>query len=303
MKYFYTSLVIVLGLLCAAPSNAHANINVFACTPEWGALSKEIGGGSVDVYTATKAHQDVHHMRAKPSLLAAMRKADLVFCSGASLESGWLPILLKKAGGPEVQQNTVGWLMASDFVRKLEVMDDVDRSMGHIHPEGNPHVHLNPHNILDIANILAERLSLIDPENREAYEANLSAFQKKWGAAIAKWEQSGADLKGRNVVVYHKSWSYLTDWLGMNIIASLEPKPGLPPTTAHLEKILQSLKGKDVNAIFVAPFESKEAARWLSERTNIPVLYLPYTIGGSDKAQTLEGLFDETLTMLGGANQ
>ncbi len=296
----YLSLFIaVMGLLCAAPSSAFAKVNVFACEPEWAALSEEIGGNLVDVYTATKAHQDVHHMRAKPSLLAAMRKADLVFCSGASLESGWLPILLQKAGGPDVQQNTVGWLMASDFVRKLEVMEEADRSMGHVHPEGNPHVHLNPHNILDIADVLTERLFLIDQANGAAYEANLSAFKNEWKPAIATWENNGAGLKGSNVVVYHKSWAYLTDWLGMNIIASLEPKPGLPPTTAHLESLLQSLKGKKVKAILVAPFENEEAAEWLSERTDIPVLHLPYTIGGSDNVQTLEGLYKETLSIFG----
>lgn len=299
MKHFLP-LLTLLGLLIAAPTAANAKVNIFACEPEWAALSKEIGGDLIEVYTATKAHQDVHHMRAKPSLLAAMRKADLVFCSGAALESGWLPILLQKAGSPDVQQNTVGWLMASDFVNKLEVMEQVDRSMGHVHPDGNPHVHLNPHNIMDIASVLTERLFIIDQDNGRTYNANLSAFQTKWQAAIEKWQKMGADLKGANVVVYHKSWSYLTDWLGMNIIASLEPKPGLPPTTAHLEALLQSLQGTDVKAILVAPFENEEAANWLSDRTSIPVLHLPYTIGGNEKAQTLEGLYNETLTMLVG---
>lgn len=302
MKY-QTLFIAVMGLLLAAPSSASAKVNVFACTPEWAALSKEIGGDLVKVYTATKANQDVHHMRAKPSLLAAMRKADLVFCNGASLESGWLPILLQKAGSPDVQANTVGYLMASDFVKKLEVMEHADRSMGHVHPEGNPHVHLNPHNILDVADILTERLFLIDQTNGKAYEANLSTFENKWKTSINTWESQGASLKGSNVVVYHKSWSYLTDWLGINIIASLEPKPGLPPTTAHLESLLQSLKGKKVKAILVAPFENEDAAEWLSERTNIPVLHLPYTIGGNDNANTLKDVFDETISMLTKAPQ
>jgi len=299
----YTFFIAVLGLLFAAPSSAFAKVNIFACEPEWAALSTEIGGDLVEVYTATKAHQDVHYMRAKPSLLAAMRKADLVFCSGASLESGWLPILLQKAGKPDVQQNTVGWLMASDFVRKLDVMEHVDRSMGHIHPEGNPHVHLNPHNILDIVDILTERLFIIDQDNGATYDANALAFKEKWKQAIARWKVEREALKGSNVVVYHKSWSYLTDWLGMNTIASLEPKPGLPPTTAHLESVLQTLKGKSVKAILVAPFENDDAAQWLSARTNIPILRMPYTIGGSDQADTLESLLDESLSLLGGTSQ
>ena len=297
MKYIIHA-IMMMGLLCAVPSMAFAKINVFACEPEWAALAKEIGGDLVKPYSATKAQQDVHYMRAKPSLLAAMRQADLVFCSGASLEIGWLPILMNKAARPEVKQNTIGWLMASDFVQKLEMMEHVDRSMGHVHPEGNPHVHLNPHNLLDVAEVLAERLFLIDQANRTNYKANLAAFKNKWRGAIQKWESRGAGLKGKNIVVYHKSWSYLTDWLGINIVASMEPKPGLPPTTAHLEKLLQTLKNKKVDAILVTPFENNDAAEWLSERTNIPVLRLPYTIGGSDNANTLYDMFDETLSML-----
>jgi zinc/manganese transport system substrate-binding protein len=303
MKFFIPYFIAILGLLLAAPASAFAKVNVFACTPEWASLSKEIGGDLIEVYTATNAQQDVHHIRAKPSLLAAMRKADIVFCSGASLESGWLPILIQKAGGPDVQQNTIGWLMASDYVEKLEVMEHADRSMGHVHPEGNPHVHLNPNNILKIAKVFADRLYLIDQINGLSYKANLSVFKNNWQNNISSWEEAAASLKGSNVVVYHKSWAYLAEWLDINIIASLEPKPGLPPTTSHLEKVLQSLNDKNVRAILVAPFENDKAANWLSERTNIPVLYLPYTVGGSSNASTLKNLFDETLAMLDKSSQ
>ncbi len=292
------STITVMGLLFAAPSNAFAKVNIFACSPEWAALAEEIGGDLIKVYTATKAHQDIHYLRAKPSYLAAMRKADLVFCSGASLEGGWLPILLQKAGKPDVQQNTVGWMMASDFVQKLEVMEHTDRSMGHVHPEGNPHVHLNPHNILEIADVLTERLFLIDQANGPTYEKNFHNFKTRWTQKIANWETNAKTLNGDNVIVYHKNWAYLTDWLGINITAALEPKPGLPPTTAHLEKLLQTVKEKEVIAILVAPFENDKAASWLSEKTGIPILHLPYTIGGKDNVETLDQLFEETLHML-----
>ncbi len=292
-----SKLIIVWGVLFASP--AYATVNIFACEPEWGALAEEIGGDNVEVYTATKAHQDVHYMRAKPSLLAAMRKADLVFCSGASLESGWLPILLKKAGGPDVQVNTKGWLMASDYVRKLEVMTEhVDRSMGHIHPEGNPHVHLNPSNLLEIAEMLAERLIIIDHQNYSIYDANLAKFKKEWGEFIDKLNSSASGLKGKKVVVYHKSWSYLLDWLGIDVIATLEPKPGLPPTSSHLETVLQSIEGQNVLGILVAPFESDKAAQWLSQKSGIPVVNLPYTIGGDEQTNDLESLFTQSVKLL-----
>ena len=298
MKNITLSLLAGLGLLIAAPTSAHAKLNIFACEPEWDALAEEIGGDLVTVYTATKATQDVHHMRAKPSLLAAMRKADLVFCSGASLEVGWLPILIQKAGGPNVQPETSGWLMAADYVDKLEVMAHADRSMGHVHPEGNPHIHLNPHNIEQVAKVLADRLSLLDQTNAKIYAAHLDTFERKWQGLTKTWESQATGLRGKQVVVYHKSWAYLADWTGIKIAGTLEPKPGLPPTTAHLEKLLQSLKGEKVTAILVAPYEDEDAAEWLSSQTGIPILHLPYTVGGSSEAKTLEGLFNETIRKL-----
>ena len=302
MKKIMITLLSGLGLLIAAPATAMADVDIFACEPEWGALAKEVGGDHASVTTATTAFQDVHHIRAKPSLLAAMRKADLIMCSGAALESGWLPVLVQKAGGPDVQPNTVGWLMASDHVQKLEVMEQADRSMGHVHPEGNPHVHLNPEYIVQLADFVADRLYQIDPDNAEAYTVNLNDFKERWNAKLAQWKAQAAGLAGMNVIVRHKNWSYLSDWAGINVVASLEPKPGLPPTSSHLESLLQSVKNKKVSAILVAPFENDDAAQWLSGKTGIPILPLPYTVGGSDRAKTQEGMFDETFEMLGKAD-
>ncbi len=291
-------LIAGLGVLLAAPASALAKVNVFACEPEWAALAEEIGGDLVNVTAATHARQDVHHLRAKPSLLAAMRKADLVFCTGASLEVGWLPILLKKAGGPDVQPETIGWMMASNYVEMLEVMGRADRSMGHVHPEGNPHIHLNPANIQTVAEYFAERLFLIDQDNAATYSQNLENFTKKWAAATQRWNAEKALFKGRQVVVYHNSWVYLLNWLGMEAAASLEPKPGIPPTASHLETVLKAIEGKDVKAIIITPYENEDAAEWLSEKSGIPVVPLPFTVGGNEKADDLVSLFDETLALL-----
>ena len=295
MRYL---LLLLFGAAVFFPRPAFAEVNIFACAPEWGALAQEIGADKVEVYTATKAAQDVHHMRAKPSLLAAMRKADLVLCSGASLEIGWLPILLNKAGDAQVQDGAVGSIMASDYVDRLEMMDNVDRSMGHVHPEGNPHIHLDPRNVLIIAGVLKDRLSQIDSANASGYAANYSAFKTKWNAAMQAWEAKAAALKGANVVVYHNSWSYLLNWLGMNSIASLEPKPGIPPTASHLEKVLNDVGNKQVVGILVAPFENGDAAKWLSEKTNIPTMSLPFTVGGNAQAVDLYSLFDSSISIL-----
>lgn len=292
-------LMIGVGALCALPSIAQAKINVFACAPEWAALAKEIGGDLVKVKSATTAFQDVHHIRAKPSLLAAMRKADIVFCSGSALESGWLPILTKKAGSPDVQPETMGWIMASDYVEKLEMHHKhIDRSMGHIHPEGNPHVHLNPNHISDISSVFVERLFVLDQGNLAAYDASHKKFESHWNAKLKEWEEKTEDLKGAKVVVYHNAWAYLLDWLEIDVVASLEPKPGLPATASHLQKVLDKVKSQDVKAILVAPFERKDAAKWLSSKSGIPILELPFTVGGSEKADDLTSLFDETIKVL-----
>ncbi len=286
-------------LLCLVffPLSAQAKTNVFACEPEWGALAQEIGGDDVDVTIATKAGQDPHHVSAKPSLLSAMRKADLVFCNGASLEIGWLPVLQQKAASSD----TV-FLYAADFVKKLDVPTKVDRSMGDVHPDGNPHIVTDPRNILTVAGALTEKLSDVDPANAQAYQSRSAAFSQNWQALINSWEKQAAGLKGQNVVVYHTLWRYMLNWLGMNDVASLEPKPGVPPTASHLEDVLAAVQGKQVKAILVAPYENEDAAEWLSGKTGIPVLHLPFTVGGTAKADNLEHLFEETIRLLNGAS-
>ena len=157
MKLFLVSLFPLLVFLFA-PAVSFAKMSVFACEPEWAALSKEIGGDRVKTFSATSAKQDPHYIRARPSLISKVRKADLLVCSGAGLEAGWLPILLKKAGSG-LQPASAGHLMAADIVKLLEIPVVVDRRMGDIHPEGNSHVHLNPYNLIIVGRSLADRLS------------------------------------------------------------------------------------------------------------------------------------------------
>lgn len=295
----FTPILLIIGVLMVLfPSLTFAKVNIFACEPEWAALSRDIGGDLVKISKATNAHQDVHHIKAKPSLLSAMRRADIVFCSGSSLEIGWLPILMKKAAGPDVQEGTDGWLMASDYVRKLGIPKKADRSMGDVHPDGNPHIHLNPHNIKIVAKILAKRLSKIDAEHADIYKQNVDGFLSKWNSSLASWDKEKSLFKGKNIVVGHNAWIYLSHWLGINIIASLEPKPGIPPTASHLEDLLNVIKGKDVSAIVIAPYENKDAAKWLSEKTGIPVIRLPFTVGGDDKSDNLTDMFNDTINLL-----
>jgi len=290
--------VFFLIVLLTAPTSSIAKLDIFACAPEWGALAIEIGGEEVKVFTASKASQDVHHLRAKPSYLAKMRKAELVFCTGASLESGWLPVLLQKAGSSKVQAGQVGHLLASEFIERLEISESVDRSMGDVHGEGNPHIHLNPHNLVLIADELAKRLTQLSPNKGKYFKNKLESFKKNWQQHIKDWEQKAQPLKNKNVVVYHQNWIYLLNWLNLNRVTTLEPVPGIPPRISHLETVLGSVKQQKITAILLTPYQQNKAAAWLSKNADIPVVTLPYTVGGNENAKNLKALFDETLKLL-----
>ncbi len=277
---------------------ASANLNVFACEPEWGALAQELGGDKLNVYNATTALQDVHHVEARPSLIARARNADLMVCTGAELEVGWLPLLLSQAGNGRIQPGQPGFLEAANFVAKVEVPQLLDRSLGDVHPAGNPHIVLDPRNIAKVAEALAARLAQLDAANADFYAARAKAFQERWRAATLRWEQQAAPLKGMTIVVYHKDLSYLIRWLGMREVGSLEPKPGVPPTTGNLSELLARLAREPAKVIVRSAYSDPKAADWLAGRAKIPSVVLPYTVGGSEQAKDLFGLFDDTIRRL-----
>ena len=292
------SLAMFAVALTVLMSPAQAALKILATTPEWGALSKEIGGDKVDVYTATNAFQDVHRVEAKPSLVARARSADLVFATGAQLEIGWLPVLLQESGNARVQPGTNGYLEADSVLRLLEVPSSVDRSLGDIHPMGNPHAHLDPRNIALVAKALTARLASLDPGNAAYYTARGADFQTRWSAAIAKWEGMAAPLKGVPVVVIHRDQAYLCHWLGLLELAALEPKPGVPPTAGFLAQLVVKLTASPPKMILRNAYNDPKAVEWLSERVHAPVVTLPYTVGGTPEAKDLFSLFDDTLNRL-----
>lgn len=297
MRTVFVLWVSLLAALWAA--NASAALKVFACEPEWQALAEDLGGDKVSVYpAATTALQDVHHIQARPSLIARIRNADLVICTGAQLEIGWLPILLRQSGNPRILPGTPGFLEASAYVRKLEVPGSVDRSLGDIHPQGNPHIQTDPRNIALVAQALSERLATLDAANAAYYQQRGADFGKKWSDAIRRWEAEAAPLKGMAIVAHHKEWVYLNNWLGLNEVAELEPKPGVEPTASHLQELLGKLSDGSVKGIVRSAYQNPKASEWLSERTHVPAIVLPYTIGGTDGAKDLFGLFDDTIARL-----
>jgi zinc/manganese transport system substrate-binding protein len=289
---------LVASALAIAALPAAAALNVFACEPEWGALAQELGGDKVSVYSATTALQDPHRIEARPSLIARIRSADLLVCSGSELEIGWIPLLLTQSGNSKIQLGSPGYFEASQYVTKLEVPKVIDRALGDIHPGGNPHVHTDPRNIAKVAAALEDRLAQLDPGNADTYRSRGKSFLGRWQAATARWEKEATPLKGVPVVVYHKDFSYFINWAGMREAGSLEPKPGIPPTPSHLAELVDQMKSSPAKVIVYSPYNSSQAAEFLSSRSGIPTVMVPFTVGGTDKAKDLFGLFDDTIQRL-----
>jgi zinc/manganese transport system substrate-binding protein len=293
MRKLLSSLLLTLAAL-----PAWANLNIFATVPEWGALAREIGGDKVRVYTATTAFQDPHRIEAKPSLLAQARQAQLVVAAGADLEIGWLPLVQRDSGNPAIQGGRPGYFEAAAYVNRLEVPTVLDRAHGDVHAAGNPHTHLDPRNVLKVGEALTARMSELDAANAAVYQANFKAFSGKWQAAIKRWEQEAAPLRGVAVLVHHASFVYLANWLGLKEVGTLEPKPGVEPTSGHLTELLMRQQTMPAKMVLRAAYQQDGPSQWIAGKTGMPAIMLPYTVGGTAEAKDLTGLFDDTVQRL-----
>ncbi|MDB5897307.1 MAG: zinc transporter substrate-binding protein [Ramlibacter sp.] len=288
----------LLACAAAVAAPAHAALRVLACEPEWAALAQELGGPLVEVSSATTSLQDPHQVQARPSLIARVRNADLVACTGAELEAGWLPLLLQQSGNAKVQPGQPGNFAAAGFVRKLEIPASVDRSQGDVHAFGNPHIQTDPRNIAAVATALATRLQQVDATHAAEYAQRAAAFQQKWQQAMARWATQAAPLRGVPVVAQHKGYVYLFDWLGLKEVAVLEPKPGVEPSAAYLQSMLATLKATPARMVLYSAYQDPRPAEWLGKNAGLPVVKMPFTVGGSDAAKDLFGLFDDTVARL-----
>ena len=286
------------AMLAALALHAQAALNVVACEPEWAALARELGGDKVNVTSATTALQDPHRIEARPSLIARMRNADLLVCTGMELEVGWLPVLVQQSGNARLAPGAPAHFEAGRYVTPIEVPTRLDRADGDVHAGGNPHIQQDPRNIAKVAVALAARLAQIDPANAASYQARLADFQGRWSAATQKWEQQAKPLKGVAVVAHHKNMAYLWEWLGLREVATLEPKPGVEPSVGHLTELKAQLARQPAKMVVRAAYEDPRASKWLSDEAHIPAVALPFTVGGNDKAGDLFGLFDSTVALL-----
>ena len=287
---------VVLTAAFTAP--ARADLSVFACEPEWGALSKEIGGDKVSIYTATTGAQDAHQVQARPSLIAKARAADIAVCTGAELEIGWMPKIIEQSANSKLAQGQPGSFEAASYVHLLEVPTHFDRAAGDVHAQGNPHIQTDPRNILAVAKPLADRFAELDSANAAYYAQRYADFAKRWAAATAKWEAEAAPLKGTPVVVQHAGWVYMFSWLGLKQVAVLEPKPGVPASSGYLAQVLDTLQKQPAKMIIRAAYQDGRPSEFIAERTKAPVVVLPFTVGGTDDAKDLVSLYDDTIKRL-----
>jgi len=297
MKCRSLCLVACALLLCAGTVPAQA-LQIFACEPEWGALATELGGDKVTVFTATTAQQDPHQIQARPALIAQLRGADLVICTGAELEVGWMPILLRQAANGRIQPGSPGYFEAAQQVRLLDIPTRLDRAEGDIHAAGNPHIQTDPRNIAAVAAALARRLAQVDPANAAAYAGRAQAFAGRWNTAMQGWAQRAAAIRGQTIGAYHKSWTYLEDWLGLHEAGTVEPKPGIPPSSQYLAQLISEWPAKNVRAVIYTAYEDPRGSEFVAQRINATAIMLPFTVGGSGRARDLFGLFDDTIDRL-----
>ena len=285
---------VLLFLIACLP--AHASLQVFACEPEWAALTRAVAGDRAKVHTAIAPDQDAHQVQARPSLISRVRSADLVICTGAGLEAGWLPLLLDRARNPAVRQPP-GLFLATEQVALKEVPETVDRSDGDIHAAGNPHVHLAPERMASIARALGARLARLDENHAGAYETKAAGLAEELETLTTDLREQGRALRGQAVVVHHRDWRYLLDWLGMSRAAELEPQPGVPPTPGHLASLVDRVAEENARLILYRKVNGDRAARWLAQRTPACALELPYTVGEQGTSD-LTGFYQQLVNQL-----
>jgi len=294
----YKIVTLVIGVVMLLPVSASAALRVFACEPEWAALVSELAGNLVKIDTATQPQQDPHYVQARPSLIAKIRRADLLVCTGAGIEEGWLPVLLRKGNNRRILAGQPGHLMVSDSVQLKEKPLKLDRSEGDVHNAGNPHIQTDPRNMLPIAESITARLTKLDPDNAYTYKVNLAVFRDNWQIAIQQWEQKALPVEGKPLVVYHRSWIYLQDWLGLKEVAALEPKPGIPPGSRYLAEVIDQTRAYPELAIVHSQYQESKAIKWFAEKSGAPVVLLPSTVGGSPAAGNLYGWYEDIIARL-----
>ncbi len=294
-NYFWLAVVVLA-------TTAQAKLNVVATLPDFGAIAEEIGGAKVKVTTIAKGTEDAHFVDARPSYIRVLNQADVLIEGGAELEIGWLPPLVDNARNGKILADAPGHVVLSRYLRLLEVPSGpVDRSMGDIHPLGNPHFWLDPANGKIIAQVLADAFSRLEPGEAGYYQSNLKTFTGRLDKKIVEWNQLMAPFRGTTVVTYHKSFDYLLECYGLTLAGTIESKPGIEPSPSYINRLLGRLKDTKVKLILVEPFRSRKTPELVAKAIGAKLLILPEKVGGNSTTSNYVSLFDYDLGQIASA--
>jgi zinc/manganese transport system substrate-binding protein len=287
-------LISMLGTLI---SPAFAEVNIVATLPWIGSIAGEIGKDRVNVNVLVKPNQDPHHVEAKPSMILAASKADVIMHNGLDLEAGYLPLIIRSSRNRKIQPGQTGHFDCSRYIEPIEKpRADIDRSMGDVHPFGNPHYHFSPRRILSVAEGMADALSALDPSNAAAYKANLSAFREKVQARQKRW--SALPLEEKRFIAYHKLFEYLAADYGFRIVGYVEPLPGIPPSARHIESLIETIKATRPDGILTSAIYGRREVERLSARTGVRSIVVPHDVGAAEGAGDWVSLMDRILEAL-----
>jgi zinc/manganese transport system substrate-binding protein len=294
IKMKKTFITLILSLVLSSP--AFAGLNVVATLPWIGSLARDIGKDKINVTVLVKSNQDAHMIEAKPSMILAARKADIIMYNGLDLEIGYLPLIIESSKNPKLMPGKIGNFDCSQFVTVLEKHTTVDRSMGDVHPLGNPHYHFSPANILRVAEGMARLLAEADRANAVFYLANYKTFAEQLRGKEKQWHT--LPLKGGKYIAYHKYFEYLAQEYGFQIVGYMEPKPGIPPSATHIEELIEDIKKTKPAGILITPAYSLNEAEFLSIKTGVKVIVLPHDVGSLPGTDDLFSFWNKVLTSL-----
>lgn len=300
MKSLIAFKLATVGLiaLSATAASFAPPLKVVATTPDLASIAREIGGKAVDVTALAKPTEDPHYVDAKPSHIVTLNRADVLIEGGAELELGWLPPLLENSRNAKIAAGAPGHVVASQGVKLLEVPTTFDRSKGDVHSLGNPHFLIDPVNVKIIAGSIADHFARVDPKDAALYRANLAAFDAKVDAKLAEWQKQLAPFKGAPIVTYHKDFVYLGERFKLRIIETLEPKPGIAPSPAHIAQVIGAMKASHAKVILVQPFQNRKTAETVARQTGAVVLDIPQQPGARKDSPTYFQMMDYMVASL-----
>ena len=293
-----TELVLLLVALALSPHAALGKLNIVTTTTDLGSIAAEIAGDDANVTSIAKGYQDPHFVDAKPSFLVKLQKADLFVLVGMELERAWVSNLLTNSRNRRIQKGAAGYVDASAGIFKLQIPSAVDRSMGDIHPFGNPHYWLDPANGKIIATNIAEGLKRVDPTHAAEYERNLESFLARLDAALRRWVEEASALEGLPVVAYHDSWPYFEQRFGLDVVAFVESRPGIPPSGRYIAELVEKMKSQRIRILLMTAFYSSKTADLISRQSGAQVVTLGQSVGGVEGADDYISLFETNLQLL-----